>query len=157
MFAEQATVLEHHDDRVRLRTVRGQVCGKCAARQGCGQYLFRAEAEVIELENRQLQLERGLQLPTGASVTLTMVEGTVVRLALVFYCLPLVLLLLATAGAAALTSNEAMLALAGFSGLGAGFLILPRGLRWLGRRNTCLPRLRTDAEPACVRAQADAE
>jgi sigma-E factor negative regulatory protein RseC len=142
MLNEPARVVAISGDRIQLKTARKSTCNKCSLKGGCGQYLLAPGEDTLWLPCAASQ--DGGQLMPGAEVVISMPEGTLTRLAALFYLLPLVALLLATLLASTFTSSELWLAASACAGLLAGFLLLPRAL--------LLVTANTRAAPAVTRA-----
>lgn len=154
MLTELARVHSVSGDVIRLETSRKATCGKCSIKGGCGQYLLGSGSELLQLNRAALGAEGAALLP-GARVTLQMQQGAVASLALLFYSLPLLLLLVFTLFASLWSTNESTLILSGFAGLAAGLLLVPRALRILSKRLQCGPVLGrsengTAVIPECV-------
>lgn len=148
MLSEPAKVLAVSGDQVQLETSRKSACGKCGMKSGCGQYLFSPERKALWLSRDALDTDAAGELLPGANVTLGVQGSTVVGVALLFYLLPLVALMLATLIASQLTSNEGWLALSAVAGLVAGLAVLPSVLRMQATRLRCTLTLSPVQVPA---------
>jgi len=156
MLTEPARVLTVSGDMIQLETSRKAACGKCSIKSGCGQHLFGSGTEILQL-SRQAIGTKGAALLPGTRVTLCMHQGAVASLALLFYSLPLVLLLAFTLLAGIWTTNEGVLILSSFTGLSAGLLLLPAALRILSVRLPCSPVLgRSEYDAAMISEYVDA-
>lgn len=125
MLSEVVRIRALEGELIHLDSSRKAACGKCSLRSGCGQFLLGTDKQSLILARRQVRLEG--EIPgNGGTLQLGVREGVVTRLALLFYCMPLALLLLGTLAASLLTVNDAAIAMAGLTGLLAGLLLLPR-------------------------------
>jgi len=154
MLTEPARVLEVSGDVILLETSRKAACGKCSIKGGCGQYLLGSDTELLQMNRQDLGTGVAALLP-GSSVTLRMHRGTVASLALLFYCLPLLLLIAGMLLAGIWTTNESTQIISAFAGLAAGLLLLPTALRILSKRLPCSPVLGSSESgiamnPECV-------
>lgn len=140
MLTEPARVLEVSGDVILLETSRKAACGKCSIKGGCGQYLLGSDSGVLQL-NRQGSGNGVTALLPGSRVTLQMPRGAVAFLALLFYCLPLLLLIVFMLFAGIWTTDESAQIFSAFAGLAAGLLLLPTALRILSKRMPCNPLL----------------
>lgn len=138
MLAEPARVLAVSPDAILLQTSRKATCGKCSAKQGCGQYLAGRDSEVLRLARTQ-KLPEGL-VP-GGKVVIGMPEGAIAGLALAFYALPLLTMLLFTAALSLFTTHEGWQVLGALCSLLAGLRIVPVVLRIFSRDGRCDPGL----------------
>ncbi len=149
MLSEPARVLAVSGDLVQLETSRKSACGKCGMKSGCGQYLFSPEREALWLSRDALDMDAPEEeLLPGAKVTLGVQGSSVAGLALLFYLLPLLALMLTTLFASLLTSNEGWLALSAFAGLAIGLAVLPSILRMPATRLRCTLKMSPVQVPA---------
>lgn len=129
MLSEPASILAVSGDQVKLETSRKSACGSCGIKSGCGQYLFNSNREIITLNRGELAADSLAEWSPGTPVTLAMQGSAVASLALLFYLLPLLCLMVATLVVSQLTSHEGWLALAALIGLVVGLGVLPTVLR----------------------------
>lgn len=137
MLSEPARILAVSGDQVQLETSRKSACGKCGMKSGCGQYLFGPEREALWLSRDALDTDAAGELVPGANVTLGVPGSRVAGLALLFYLLPLLALMLTMLLASQLGANEGWLALSALAGLVAGLAVLPSVLRMQATRLRC--------------------
>lgn len=144
MLTEAASVLGRDGSTLRLQTSRHATCSGCSLKAGCGQYLL-VSAGRDSRQDQELtvnDLAGGDEVAgcrAGDQVRIELSGGNLVMLAMCFYMLPLVLLLIATALGAWLGAGEGLLVLSGLAGLAAGCWMA----RWLlatqtGRRRFSL-------------------
>lgn len=142
MLSEAARILQVSDSSMLLETSRKSTCGKCGMKNGCGQYLLAPERATLLIDRNLADMSDAAsarKLVPGASVTLSMEGPALSGLALLFYLLPLGMLLLATLLASVFTGNEFWLAISAGAGLVSGFRMLPAMLRTLARTFSCYP------------------
>jgi positive regulator of sigma E activity len=127
MFTEPTRIIAADATKIFLQTERGNVCGKCTMKQGCGHSLLLSRsASTIELP-REALLSDGAgadALLVGTSQQLCMSEQAVLSGVLWFYGVPLVSLLAATALATLLGAGEGITTVVGLSALALSFLWL---------------------------------
>ncbi|MFT5721777.1 MAG: sigma-E factor negative regulatory protein RseC [Motiliproteus sp.] len=121
MLTEQAQVIALEPGGVRVETIRNSGCSSCQAKAGCGQKLL---AEIGQ--GQRFQILSGnpqqLLLAPGDMVELGVDEGSFLQASAMLYLLPLLGLILSSALADALGMVEAIVVLAGISGLLLGFV-----------------------------------
>lgn len=142
MLSEPVSILAVKGDLINLQTSRKAACGKCSLKSGCGQYLLSRDTESFWLNAGGMTVDKSSPQNTfsaGTRARLSIAGDAVARLALLFYMLPLMALLVATLVASVFTVNEAWLAISALGGLTAGLAALPRALRLLSSR--CQPVL----------------
>lgn len=152
MLAEPAQVLAIDPDAIFLATSRKAACGNCSANRACGSYLAGRDTEVLRLDRPRL-LPQGVA--AGGNVIIGMQEGAIAVLALAFYALPLLAMLLATAVTAMLTAGEGWLVLGAAGGLFAGLRLVSPALRVLSRDGHCSPALHAPGNIAMVPESSD--
>ncbi len=145
MIENLAVVLERHNHQVRLATSSPTGCAKCDRGEGCGGGVF---GKLIQRRLSGLLLpDPDLNLQPGQTVVLGLPAGVFLQATAAVYLLPLLMLLLFALPAAGWFRSDALVAVAGISGLLLG--------AWLG------PRLRqrfidAQLQPRILRrAQAD--
>jgi sigma-E factor negative regulatory protein RseC len=131
MIEEPAVVVEVGDGYAWVETRRQSACGACAAHDGCG---TAALAKLWGERRTRVRAISALPLRPGDAVIVGLVEGALLRGALLVYLLPVVLLLAgALLGQAAFAgAGEEPVILAGAVGLALGFLaarVVSRRLR----------------------------
>ena len=144
MLCETARILQVSADKVLIETSRKGTCGKCSMKSGCGQFLLAPEKQTLWLERTCVVAADSASsraLVPGMEMQLNMDGAALSGLALLFYLLPLGLLLLATVLASLFTTNEFWLAVSACAGLGSGFMLLPGLLRNFTRTSSCHPLL----------------
>jgi sigma-E factor negative regulatory protein RseC len=146
MLSEPARVVAVAGERIQLETSRKAACNKCGMKSGCGQYLFGPARETLWLGCQDIAASSSLppsDLVPGMQLVLGMQENAVASLALLFYCLPLLFLMLFTLLGSLWTSSEVGLAALALAGLLAGFVLMPAALRIVTTRTRCTLELRS--------------
>ena len=103
---------------VWVESIRQTACQSCAARKGCGQS---ALAKMGQQHKNHVRALNAFDLDVGDQVVIGVPEDVVMKGTLVAYLMPLVLMLVAAITADNFTGNDLWVALAGMSGLAAGF------------------------------------
>lgn len=133
MLAEAASVVARDGSTLRLQSSRHATCTGCSLKTGCGQYLLARTGrdsglhDVLTLTPLDESADDLAACRAGDSVRIELPEGRLVLLAMCFYAVPLVLLLLATALTSWLAASEGVVVLGGLAGLASGCLLT----RWL--------------------------
>jgi len=136
MLSEAVRIRALDSAQILVEGSRKAACGKCSVRSGCGHHLLGPDRELLVLERSQLSLEGGAPA-VGATLTLKLPVGMLTKLALLFYCMPLALLLLFTLVASLLAANEVLVVCAGLAGLLLGLSLLPGLQPALSKQLTC--------------------
>jgi sigma-E factor negative regulatory protein RseC len=144
MLCETASVVRQDSHAIFLKTNRHNTCGGCSLKGGCGQYLLERDADCLEVRNADLSsqlLQPQELLAAGEQVQITLEEGQLLRLVVLFYGLPLFGLLLATLLAALGESGEGALVLSALCGLAGGIAFSRLLVRSAGIRHQVSPRI----------------
>lgn len=95
MLSEPASVLAASPAGLVLQSGRHTACSACSLKPGCGHHLLAPPDDRLHLKAGEIAGSIDLQgLPPGCGVNLQVESAQVLRLALYFYVLPLVGLLL---------------------------------------------------------------
>ena len=142
MLSETARVIAISDGQIQLLTSRKTACNSCAMKSGCGRYLFSSDEQSLWLPMLSTECKSEQSLKNGALVNLSIPANAVAKLALLFYTMPLVLLLTSTLIVSTFTSSELWLACAAITGLLSGLWVLPFAFRILESHMNCRPVVR---------------
>ncbi|EZQ18804.1 transcriptional regulator [Pseudomonas sp. G11-1] len=127
MIEEQARVLSVEQGAVWVETIRRSACSSCQARAGCGQSLLQ------RLGGARRGLIRALDdraCRVGEEVVIGIPENAMLRGSSLIYMVPLLGLFSFALLAQVFGAGEPSIILAGFSGLGLGFV----AMRWYAGR-----------------------
>lgn len=134
MLFEPASVVETSPDTVRLQTRRSATCAGCSLKSGCGQYLLAPKDEILPLPRNTLtnSLTDDVLQP-GTQVLVSLAPAQLMRLAFLFYLLPLGTLLSGTVVALLFGFGESGAILGAGAGLATGLLGARHALHRQGR------------------------
>lgn len=140
MLRESGRVVAVEDGAVWVETVRSSLCGKCAARAGCGHgVLARAGGSRGLIRAIETPDVAAVQCAVDDEVDIDLPESVVLHASLLVYLMPL---LAAMAGALAAESwGEAATVMGFVTGLSLGFWGVRYLPTWIGRPEQFEPRL----------------
>lgn len=142
MILETGRIVAIETEGVWVETIRKSVCGSCKAEQGCGQRLINQLDGHTAYIWVLLEGRRPTDYQLGDEIQVGIPEEVIAKGAMLVYMVPLISLLIATAGAHHQFAHEGLTTLSGFAGLLLGGLIV----RWHSWRN----RLNSDLQPVLV-------
>ncbi len=142
MIEERGRVLSVEEDAVWVETLRRSACDSCQARNGCGQSVLQrlglgARSGFIRVLNQQAEYP----CRVGDEVVIGIPENAVLHGSFMVYLVPLLMLFAGALLVQYMGASEAMVILAGFSGMGGGFAAVYWHGRRLGRHSAFVPRV----------------
>lgn len=131
MIEERGRVLSVEDGAVWVETLRRSACDSCQMRNGCGQSVLQrlglgTRSGFIRVLNPQPEVS----CRVGDEVAIGIPENAVLHGSFMVYLVPLLMLFAGALLAQYFGVSEAMIIVAGFFGMGGGFV----AVRWHGRR-----------------------
>lgn len=140
MLRETGRVVAVESNFVWVETIPSSLCGKCAARQGCGQGVLARMAGhrglVRALESPSL---RAGDCSVDDQVEIELPESSVLKGSMLVYLAPLLFAI--TGVLLAQPLGEWAIVTAFVAGLGIGFMVVRFAPRWLGGVEAFQPRL----------------
>lgn len=139
MIEERGRVLSVEQGAVWVETIRRSACTSCQARAGCGQSLLQRlgggarQGFIRVLDDRACRV--------GDDILIGVPDNAVLRGSSLVYIVPLLTLFACALLAQAMGAGEPLIILAGFSGLGLGFVAVRWHARRLGADRGFMPRV----------------
>jgi sigma-E factor negative regulatory protein RseC len=124
MLETRAIVIRLEGREALVESTQGGGCGHCDSENGCGSGKL---SQLFCSEPRRFRALNHANAQVGAVVQINVQEGVLLRSALLMYVLPLLMMLAGAviAGQWALEENrDAWSAVAGFTGLASGFVLV---------------------------------
>lgn len=124
MIEERGRVLRVEQGAVWVETIRRSACNSCQLRGGCGQSVLQRLGGSARQGSIRVLDDRSCRV--GDDIVIGIPENAVVHGSLLIYIVPLLALFAGALLAQASGVEEPLIILAGFSGLGLGFV----AMRW---------------------------
>lgn len=122
MLEETGVVVAIDRDQAWVQTIRKSACSSCEAKSGCGQGVL---ARISDGKANQVLVKNSLNLQVGEEVLIGIPEELLIKASIMVYLLPLLaMIVVASVIEKWLAPGDGWVALAGVTGLAAGFLMV---------------------------------
>lgn len=130
MLTESAVVIEYESGKAKVKCQSQSACGSCAAKSACGNSALSELTGSGARGEHIFTIETITPLKVGQRVEIGLSEHSLIKSALLMYCVPLFTLLLSTLLFDALLSHELVSVFFIFISTALSFL----GVRWYAQK-----------------------
>ncbi|GAB1258175.1 alginate biosynthesis regulator MucC [Aurantivibrio plasticivorans] len=151
MLKENGRVVAVDGESVWVETISRSACGSCSAKAGCGQSVLAKWAEKHSYLQLSLDGRASDSIRVNDQITIGIPDDSVVKSALLLYCVPLITLVLGASLGSSLIGGDVASVLGALMGVAMGGLFIALFSRLIQHRSSFSPViLDVHPSPSCA-------